>query len=198
VKTIITRTAAACLALFAVTACSSTPGTASPADSSAPSAPSSSTPTVPQVTNPLDVGKYEQDPCAVLTPTQATQVFQAVRNRKSSGNFAPRCTWYDSKDNSVSLSFLPGQGGLSTSYKNGANSGGYFEPAPEVSGYPAVFSAVLDDRKNGGCQIGVGVKNDEIFTFSAILGKTSPSYSDPCSLVTKAAEAAVTTIKAGA
>lgn len=195
---IITRAAATGLLLIAGTACSSTPGTPNPASSSARSSPTNSAPNAPQVTNPLDVGKYEQDPCAVLTKAQATEVFQAVRNRTSSGNFAPRCTWYDSKDNSISISFLPGQGGLSTSYKNGGGSGGYFEAAPDVSDYPAVYSAVLDDRKSGGCQIGVGVKNDEIFTLSAILDKNSPSYSDPCSLVRKVAEAAVTTIKAGA
>ncbi|MFF0149154.1 uncharacterized protein DUF3558 [Amycolatopsis sulphurea] len=192
---IIARGAVGGLLLLAATACSSAPGTPSPASSSAPI---DSAPNVPQVTSPLDVGKYEQDPCAVLSKAQATEVFQALRNRTSSGNFAPRCTWYDSKDNSISISFLPGQGGLSTSYKNGAGAGGYFEAAPDVSGYPAVYSAVLDDRKSGGCQIGVGVKNDEIFTFSAILDKASPSYGDPCSLVTRAAEAAVATIKAGA
>ncbi|MBB4686584.1 DUF3558 domain-containing protein [Amycolatopsis jiangsuensis] len=196
----ITRAAAVGLFLLVVTACSATPGTSSPASSSgAPASPSSTGLEVPQVTNPLDATKYERHPCSVLTQAQVTEVFAAVRNREGGGTVAPLCTWNDSDNSSVGLGFLPGQGGLATTYENSIDAGaGYFEVAPDVAGYPAAFSAVHDDRKSGGCQIAVGIKNDEVLTVSSRLRTSSQDYSDPCSLVTKVAEAAVTTLKAGA
>ncbi|RJQ84463.1 DUF3558 domain-containing protein [Amycolatopsis panacis] len=194
------RIVAPSLLLLVAAACSSTPGTLSPESSaSAPASPSSAGPQVPQVTSPLDVAKYEQDPCSALTSTQAKQVIGAARSSKDDGNVAPMCTWFDSDNSGISLGFLPGQGGLATTYKNSIDAGGgYFEVSPAVSGYPAAFSAVYDSRKSGGCQIAVGVTNNETFTVSSLLRKSSPFYGDPCSLVTKIAEAAVTTIKAGA
>ncbi|WP_033291231.1 DUF3558 domain-containing protein [Amycolatopsis jejuensis] len=191
----INRAAAIGLVLLAATACSSTPGT--PPASTAP--PSSTGPQVPQVANPLNVGKYEQDPCAALTQAQATEVFGAVRNRKAPGNVAPACAWNDSDNSSIHLGFLPGQGGLQTVYKNSIDAGGgYFEPSPAISDHPAAFSGVHDDRQSGGCQVFVGVTNEETFSVSSNLRPSSSSYRDPCALVTKVAEAALATIKAGA
>ncbi|WP_245914707.1 DUF3558 domain-containing protein [Amycolatopsis sulphurea] len=198
-KTIM-RTAATGLLLLVATACSVVPGAPGTASSGGASpSPSSAVPKVPQVSNPLDATKYEQDPCTVLTQAQAGEVFGAVRNRKAGGTVAPLCTWNDSNNSGISVGFLPKQGGLATTYENGINAGaGYFEAAPEVAGYPAAFSAVHDDRRSGGCQIAVGIRNDETFTVSALLRTSSSSYRDPCALVVKVAESAVATIKAGA
>ncbi|RJQ84342.1 DUF3558 domain-containing protein [Amycolatopsis panacis] len=193
----IARTIATGLLLITATACSPTPGTPSPAPSS--SAPLSTGPPLPQVASPLNVTRYEQDPCSALSPAQATEFIGATRSSKDPSSIAPICTWFDRHNSGVSLGFLPGQGGLATTYKNSVGSTtGYFQGTPDVSGYPAVFSAVHDDRDDGGCQIAVGVTNGEVFTVGSVLNKNSPSYSDPCSLVRKVAEAAVTTIKAGA
>ncbi|WP_134731483.1 DUF3558 domain-containing protein [Amycolatopsis nivea] len=186
------------LVLLAVTACSSTPGTPVPATpESSSSAPTSTSRSVPKVSNPLDAAKYEQNPCALLSQAQATEVISSVRNRQGKGLVAPICTWYDADNNSVGLGLLPGQGGLAGAYTNADSESGYFEAAPDVNGYPAVFAGTTDDRKRGGCQIAVGIKDDELFTASVRLRTTSPLYNDPCSLAVKTAAAAVTTIKAG-
>ncbi|MBN9745299.1 DUF3558 domain-containing protein [Amycolatopsis sp. A1MSW2902] len=186
------------LVLLAVTACSSTPGTPVPATpESSSSATTSTSRSVPKVSNPLDAAKYEQNPCALLSQAQATEVISSVRNRQGKGLVAPICTWYDADNNSVGLGLLPGQGGLAGAYTNADSESGYFEAAPDVNGYPAVFAGTTDDRKRGGCQIAVGIKDDELFTASVRLRTTSPLYNDPCSLAVKTAAAAVTTIKAG-
>ncbi|SFN91991.1 DUF3558 domain-containing protein [Amycolatopsis rubida] len=185
--------------LLAATACSSNPGTPAPAASGTPSAPVSSGPQAPRVSNPLAVGKYEQDPCTVLTPAQATEILNSVRHSQSDGNAAPICNWFDADDSGLTIGFVPHQGGLSTVYENTATSSvGYFKVGPDIAGYPSAFFSNLDDRNRGGCQLAVGVTDDEAFTSSVILQKSSPSYADPCSLAVKAATAAVTTIKAGA
>ncbi|MBB1157825.1 DUF3558 domain-containing protein [Amycolatopsis dendrobii] len=196
-KPIATAAGAASI-LLVLTACSSpNGGQPAPASSNPPASSSNAASDVPKVPNPLDVAKYEQDPCSVLTQAQAAQAFNAVRNRKIAGNVAPVCTWNDSENSSLAIGLLPGQGGLATVYKN-RSSTGYFEPAPSIDGYPAVFTNVLDNRSDGGCQVAVGVRADEAFTSSVILFKQSPSYGDPCSVALKAAGAALATIKAGA
>ncbi|MBN9745301.1 DUF3558 domain-containing protein [Amycolatopsis sp. A1MSW2902] len=194
----VTFAAAGSLVLLAVTACSSTPGTPVPATPESSSAPTSTTRSVPKVSNPLDATKYEQNPCALLSQAQATEVINAVRHRQGKGLVAPLCTWYDDRDNSVGLGLLPGQGGLAGAYTNADSESGYFEAAPDVNGYPAVFAGTTDDRKRGGCQIAVGIKDDETFTASVLLDKSFPGYADPCALAAKTAAAAVTTLKAGA
>ncbi|WP_406640629.1 DUF3558 domain-containing protein [Amycolatopsis sp. WGS_07] len=186
------------LVLLAVTACSSTPGTPVPATPGPSSAPTSTSRSVPKVSNPLDATKYEQNPCSLLSQAQATEVIKAVRNRQGQGLVAPICSWYDADNNRVGLGLLPGQGGLAGAYTNSDSESGYFEVAPDVNGYPAVFAGTTDDRKRGGCQVAVGIKDDETFTASVALRTTSPLYNDPCSLAVKTAAAAVTTIKAGA
>nr|WP_245573260.1 DUF3558 domain-containing protein [Amycolatopsis benzoatilytica] len=194
-KTRIAAGPAVGLLLLATAACSSTPGTPAPAASAAPS---SSSPSVPKVNAPLDAAKYEQNPCALLSSAQATEVIKSVRNRQGKGLVGPICTWNDADSNSVAVGLVPGQGGLASSYAYRDSAAGYFQVAPDVNGYPAVYTSPSDDRKNGGCQAVVGIKDDETLTSSVLLDKTSPDYRDPCSLAAKAAAAAVATIKAGA
>ncbi|MDT7729652.1 MAG: hypothetical protein QOI21_6228 [Actinomycetota bacterium] len=184
-------------ALLALAACSTPVSSQTPLPSSGPSSPTSSKLTAPQVPNPLDVSKFEQDPCSVLSQTQASQVANLTTSRKTDGNVAPICVWSDSDQNRVTFGFVPGDG-LSSVYKSQDSQSGYFQVAPEVAGYPAVFSGPHDDRNDGRCQIGVGVRDNEVITISATFRNPSPYYADPCSLAVKAAEAAVTTLKGGA
>ncbi|RJQ75960.1 DUF3558 domain-containing protein [Amycolatopsis panacis] len=185
-------------ALLVATACSSPSGTPSPA-TSAPPVSISTGPTVPQVSNPLNASKFEQDPCGLLTHAQAGQFIDGVRTSGKSGGRFPMCHWNGEKGSGFGVSFIVGQGGLATVYENGQNGGaGYFEPAPDVAGYPAAFTATMDDRKSGGCQIMVGITNDELVTVGATLWTSSPSYNAPCPVATKAAELVVAKLKGGA
>ncbi|UKD53999.1 DUF3558 domain-containing protein [Amycolatopsis sp. FU40] len=190
--------AAGGLLLLAVAARSSNPETPVPATPESSSAPTSTAHNVPKVSNPFDAAKYEQNPYALLSDAQATEVIKAVRHRQDQGLVAPLCTWYDDRDNSVGLGLLPGQGGLAGAYTNADSESGYFEAVPDVNGYPAVSAGTTDARKRGGCQIAVGSKDDETFTASVLLDKSFPGYNDPCALAAKTAAAAVTTLKAGA
>jgi hypothetical protein len=184
--------------LLALVACSTPVSSQTPLASSGPSTPTSSKLTAPQVPNPLNVSKFEQDPCNVLSQAQAVQIANLTTSRKTDGNVAPICVWTDSDHNRVTFGFIPGNGGLTTSYKSQDSKSGYFAVAPDVAGYPAVYAASHDDRNDGGCLVAVGVSNDEVITVSASFRKPAPYYSDPCALVVKAAEAAMATLKGGA
>ncbi|HEV7950160.1 MAG TPA: DUF3558 domain-containing protein [Glaciihabitans sp.] len=183
--------------LLALAACTTPVNSPTPLASSGPSSPTSSKLTAPQVPNPLDASKFEQDPCTVLSQAQASQVANLTTSSKADGNVAPICSWADNDHNTVAFGFVPGNGGLSTVYKNQDNKSGYFKVAPDVAGYPAAFFGSHDDRNDGGCQVAVGVSNDEVITISADFRNSSPYYSDPCSMAVKAAEAAMATLKGG-
>lgn len=195
--------AAMSAALFLAAACSSTPGAPSPAPSSTASdpsgaSPSSTVPGVPKVSAPLNAAKYEQDPCSLMTKEQAGQLIGSVQSSNKDSS-TPACTWNGENGDSIGVTFVPNQGGLATVYANGRNgASAYFEPAPAVSDYPAAFTDVLDDRKTTGCQIMVGITDSEIVAVSTNLQKSSPSYGNPCPLVTKAAEQVVAKLKEGA
>ncbi|MFD8493624.1 DUF3558 domain-containing protein [Amycolatopsis sp. NPDC059657] len=173
-----------------------TPGSAS----TAPSVPSSRTNgaavDVPQVEAPLEVTRFEQDPCAVLSQDQASQLANLTTTDKGPGaTDLPICGWRDGSRNTISFGFVRGNG-LRDPYQNHApGDPGYFEVAPAIAGYPAVFSDISDGRADGSCTLIVGVRNDEVLTVMSTLPRSSPHLKNACQLVQKAAEAAIATIK---
>jgi hypothetical protein len=74
----------------------------------------------------------------------------------------------------------------------GSNSG-YREIAPDLAGYPAVFTSVSDSRSTGTCAVYGGVRKDELITVSSLNSIGSPLGSDPSPVVQRAAEAAIAT-----
>ncbi|WP_409183444.1 DUF3558 domain-containing protein [Amycolatopsis sp. VS8301801F10] len=146
-----------------------------------------------EMPQPLNIRKFEQDPCALLP--QVTEVFNAVRNRSTAGATIPACVWNDSKNSSLTIGFVAVPGGLAAAYQNGSSTG-YFETAPPIGGYPAAFTNVVDNRSEGGCQIAVSVQAEEAFTSSVVLRPRSPSYGDPCAVAVNAAAAVVATLRA--
>lgn len=196
--TVIVGLLAAGLSLAACS--SSTTGNATPSPSTSASSPStgasSGTLTAPQVANPLDVSKFEQNPCGLLTAAQAAQVAQLTKTDGGTGGSSPICGWADDSYNSISFGFVRG-GGLSDVYRTQDSQSGYFKVAPDVAGYPAVFSGTTDDRSKGGCQLGIGVSNSEVLTVDSSFTTSSPHYGDPCSVTQQAAEVAIATLKGG-
>ncbi|MFD8493626.1 DUF3558 family protein [Amycolatopsis sp. NPDC059657] len=161
--------------------------------------PSSSAPAVdvPQVSSPLEVGKFDKEPCAVLTAAQARAVHKLVKSELGQGTTdLPACQWRDDHLNGVRITFARG-GGLRDTYTNQRPGTGYFEPTT-LAGYPAVYAGKADQRQLGRCSLTVGVRNDEIMTVESDLGSSfSPSSRGSCEAVKKAAEAAIVTIKKG-
>lgn len=152
--------------------------------------------TAPPVSNPLNVSKYEPNPCTVLTAAQASQVAGLTKTGENFGGKFPICQWKDDNYNRIGFTFTIG-GGLSDTYSNQDDDSGYFKVAPDVSGYPAVFAGITDDRSKGGCQLVVGVSETVQLVVNSSFDKSSPLYGDPCSVTQKAAEAAIVTLKGG-
>jgi outer membrane murein-binding lipoprotein Lpp len=175
----------------------SNPGSASASSQTASPTSASAKPSAPRVANPLDVAKYEQNPCNVLTAAQASQFANLTQTRISPDSSGALCRWYDEPRNSVTFSFARG-GGLNDAYGYQDSESGYFKVSPDISGYPAVFSGPTDDRSKGGCQLIVGVRDNEVMTVLVSFRSSSPYYADPCAQATKATEMAIATLKGGA
>jgi uncharacterized protein DUF3558 len=187
---------------LASAACStSTGGNTSPPPSVPAAGPSTATSsaqlTAPPVSSPLNVTKFEHNPCDVLTSAQASRVANLTKTDGQTNSTFPICGWADGNHNSIAFSFVRG-GGLSDAYEYQGSQSGYFKVASDVDGYPAVYSGTTDDRTKGGCQMIVGVRNDTEMIVNSSFRTSSPYYSDPCSVTQKAAEAAIVTLKGGA
>jgi hypothetical protein len=195
--------AAILLTGLTLSACSqSTTGSGMPTPGfSAPDSPTgtSSTAAAPQVSNPLDVSKFEQAPCLLLSAAQANQILTVTRTVMMPGATKnPICGWKDVGGAGLSLGLVGGNGGLSTVYEqHQTGDPGYFIPIPSVGGYPALFASVADLRSKGTCTVYVGVRNDEVMTVNMDWVVQAPGQGDPCQLAQKAAELAVATLKGG-
>ncbi|WP_176968886.1 DUF3558 domain-containing protein [Amycolatopsis xylanica] len=171
-----------------------TPGNAATVPPSSPGT-SASDPAVPQVSDPLEVSKFEQDPCKALTADQARELASLATTNVTSGTAGPICGWRDGDRNEIAFGFVHANG-LADSYRNHQpDDPGYFVPVPSVAGYPGVFASISDGRPDGVCTLAVGVRNDVVMTVTSLMNSSSPYRKDPCPLVQRAAEAAIATIK---
>ncbi len=166
------------------------------------STPSSSSSDAPMVNNPLDASKYLTQPCAILSPAtlqsyKISKPGKADVDSETAKLAGPACIW-TSDDQPISKSynvgFLTGnKKGLSDTYRGGKKAfPGYFEPT-EVDGYPAVFNDLIDARKNGSCNVTVGISDTLAFraavTFPTQVGAAS------CDSAKQLASAVIQTLK---
>lgn len=152
----------------------------------------------PTVSNPIEnLDKYKQDPCSMLTKAQATKLgYAADIRRPPDQDNGPECEWLDKDTNSFTIVILNDQPqGLTGVYKN-KDYFGYFEPV-NVAGYPGVFGGAVDDRKDGGCSLGVGVTDQQVINIGGQMNLGSPDRDRPCEVMQQAAEMALKTMSSG-
>ncbi|OOC05418.1 DUF3558 domain-containing protein [Amycolatopsis azurea] len=161
-----------------------------------PSASSGSSGSAPKVSNPLKTSSIESDACAALSAAKRAELGlgEGERGTTSAGT---GCSLFaaDERLNQIDISpVLANKNGLSDVYDTKANNE-YFEPT-EVGGYPAVYAASLDHRKNGKCGLFVGV-TDQLSVNILVQYDRGPGASDPCPVALKVGEAMIQTLKEG-
>ncbi|RZQ59264.1 DUF3558 domain-containing protein [Amycolatopsis suaedae] len=152
----------------------------------------------PHVPRPLDAGRYLTDPCASLTAEQL-RTFRVSRqgqvNPKAEG---PSCIWRfgGPPETTAGVSYYPQvPNGLTNLYhlqSAGYWQKGYFEPTT-ISGQPALYSSVIDNRQQGECELAVAL-TDQLF-FSVLI--TEPPGKPSCKAAENIAEAVIQTISGG-
>lgn len=155
----------------------------------------------PPITGPeLDLRRYVDKPCELLTSEQETQLnVKAGALRESVGG--PSCDWkpVDRVDGTRYMVTIltEAEGGLEGVYRRKANFG-FFEPAGEIGGYPAVHINLGAKNDDGTCTTDVGVMKDLVFEASVFVrDQNSSDYKNPCAVADKLAELVVQNLKAG-
>jgi hypothetical protein len=189
-------------ALALLTACGGGDTAGTPTNAPQPTSTSKSG-GAPEVTTPLDVKAFEAAPCTAVTRAQLDAYgLPGVNGKVNTSTPGAGCLWAGAVTDALAspgLVILPDGTNLDTIYANKDN-GTYaaFEELPAIQGFPAALTMAADLRKDGNCEISVGVSDEKaiLFTFSSLEG--SAKGADPCGSLTEFANLAITTIKAGA
>ena len=154
----------------------------------------------PKVSNPLDLGAVEAAPCNAVTAAQLTAYgLPGVSGSVNTGAPGPACQWsgtFTAAEMSLGMVVLPSGTSLNSIY---AKKDKYpvFEERPAVQGYPVAVALIVDQRKEGNCEIVVGASDERAITFTFLSDEKSKYFADPCAGATEFANLAITTIKAG-
>lgn len=179
-----------------------TPGsTTSDTSTGSPSSGSDNLPSngAPKVEHPLDnTQQFEQDPCSILSSTQAQDLGLPTKGKEEDGALGLDCLWFNPDTRGeVTIGFLSNvDNGLSGAYA--ANERGeysVFEPLPPIDGYPAVALDIDDRRPRGICSLEVGVTDQLAFHVDLQLSQANVGTKDPCDTAALVAGKALQTIK---
>lgn len=176
----------------------STSGTTSRHSDASPGQPTHpGTLNVPKVTNPIRTASFEQKPCSVLTAAQLQELSISTSPEPKTIEAGPACEWGDVFDDGITIdgafvTKLPSSvAGLYRNNELGRYA--YFKPV-SILGYPAAFNGLTDARNQGSCGIGIGVRDELIYSISFQLRQSHPKYSDPCSALKGVSKMALKTM----
>lgn len=164
--------------------------------SSSGSAPAGPAGSAPKVSNPVNPASILADACAALSPAQLSTLGMETGKPRTIGS-GPTCSWdyADGSGNTVNISPIEAnKNGLSDLYDQKAEQA-YFEETT-VSGYPAVYSDITDDRGRGECGLQIGV-TDQLAVYVLTQLESGADVSKPCPVADKVGAAMVQTLKEG-
>jgi hypothetical protein len=183
-------------------ACSSaTGGVAAPATQASQSSQAGGNSEVRKVAKPLDLVKFEANPCGLVPQAVAAElgfVAPGTVTPKEQAVAGPYCGWINQNNGRNLTVTIPvgnrdaGIGGLAGLYA-GHESGQmpFLEKAPDVLGYQALFADLQDRRPRGSCNLHVGVSDDLVFSVG---DQGYTGQQDSCDAAQKVAAAVVKTL----
>jgi hypothetical protein len=146
---------------------------------------------------PLDVERFLNRPCEVLTPEQAAEWTvsnpQPVPDERT--YTGPACSFepddFDRVSFGITIRMTDSLEGL---YQR-RDTLQLFEPT-EVAGYPGVFNDSADRRAGGNCGLTVGIAEDTaLAVLVSVRDRQSPEYTDPCPVAARIMEQMIETIQ---
>lgn len=157
------------LTAAALAACTATvTGTPTPAPPRQSAAADGLPPGVPKVANPIDISRFLQAACTMLTPPQLAVFKVRAAGHSRTDGLGQVCDWDDGGGPSgmtLTTGFVTSGGGLSGTYANRNNIRGFRE-LPPIDGFPAVIANIggTKDEANGICSIDVGASDTVVVT----------------------------------
>ncbi|EOD65511.1 DUF3558 domain-containing protein [Amycolatopsis vancoresmycina] len=184
-------------AVLALAGCAGkTRGTANPApasESSTETTTRSTADTAPHVPAPLNTGSITSDACATLSASARSDLGLGEGRPRTTGN-GPSCTFQEAADpgNQIDVTTVTAnKNGLQDVYDTKANDAYWGET--QAAGYPGVYAAAVDDRKNGKCGLFVAV-TDQLAVNVLVQYDNGAGASDPCPVAMKFGEAMIHTL----
>jgi hypothetical protein len=153
----------------------------------------------PKVATPLDIAKWQANPCGTLTTAQRHALGITEQGTVDHSDLGNICDWSPAFDLTYALGFnikfAPGTpAGLANAYQ-AAGPGG-MRRLPDVHGQPAATEPSQNTK--GSCTIYLGATDQIEYAASVTIGDQQPQYRDPCSVALKIADDATATMKSGA
>ncbi|MCR6489508.1 DUF3558 domain-containing protein [Amycolatopsis sp. OK19-0408] len=187
-------------AVLALAGCAGkTRGTPNPeptADSGSSETSRSAADSAPRVPEPLNTANITSDACNTINGDGRSSLGLGDGSSRSTSN-GPSCTFQEAADpgNQIDVTTVTAnKNGLQDVYDTKGNDA-YFEET-QAGGYPVVYAAALDDRKNGKCGLFVAV-TDELTVNILVQYDHGAGAADPCSVAQKFGEAMISTLKEG-
>lgn len=156
----------------------------------------------PSVQNPIaDTSRWEADPCAVISAEQIKSLgLEPTGSKHKDEPTGPGCFWKFNADSPSAftggLGTTGGREGISNLYKHKQQgSAAVFEELPAIEGHPAAVAMSKDDRSEGVCAVGVGLRDDLLYTLVMTADPSTPQGKEPCEWAAKVAGLAVQTMK---
>jgi hypothetical protein len=152
----------------------------------------------PKVTTALDTTRFQSTPCSVLTTAQQQALGITKAGKPTPDPAGATCNWDLASPVAVygfgfDVTFPAGQAkGLGNAYQAG---GSQMKALPDIGGQPAVTQP--SQNTGGNCTIWVGA-TDEIEYAATVSIATGPHASDPCTVATRIATDATTTMRSRA
>jgi hypothetical protein len=186
------------IALLALVGCFGRPGSranrAPGAESSTGAEPGNSGGgSAPRVPSPLKTSSITSDACTALSASARADLGLGEGSPRSTPN-GPSCTFQEEDDpgNQIDVTTVTAnKNGLSDVYDTKSNDAYFGET--QMVGYPVVYAAALDDRKEGRCGAFVGV-TDELAVNILAQYDHGAGAADPCTVVQKFGEAMIRTL----
>jgi hypothetical protein len=189
----------AALSAALATACTTTSAGTPLPGSTSPSSVSPEQPTpndelpsdgAPKVENPLDVSRFEQNPCEALTAEDAQGLNLPTTGEPTEVAFGNGCQWRNKQtQGSAGIQFFSSiERGLSAVYAEAKGSDfPYFEPIDDIEGYPAVAFDTKVAKPVASCTVAVGVADQLVFDVVVDLSDANLNKKDPCELAIQVA-----------
>lgn len=179
------------------------PGSSTPASSA--QAPSTQTSRelpygdAPRVANPLPSTVLDQPPCtSALTDAQLRELFRTSPAPTPGDNaVGSTCEWSNVETGAGMLvSYHTKQRlGLSATYENTRPKVRFWQVAPDVQGFPAVYYELSRATPKDGCSISVGVADDLSFFVAVNISRSKIGQVNPCDSARVVADMVVTNLK---
>ncbi|WP_165912921.1 DUF3558 domain-containing protein [Tamaricihabitans halophyticus] len=182
------------------------PGSAEPAGTSDAGSPSISAPGdadglpaggAPAVEKPLDTSKFEEDPCAALTPEHLQELNLPQQGEEEDAEAGPMCNWNnrETTGNASIILVTASDRGLTALYETRSQYA-VFEPVEPIEGHPGViYSSTEGEPEKGYCTVAVGL-TDELAMDVGVRLSWGNEGGDACGTVQGIAEYMLQTMKA--